>query len=102
MTADRSELPGFASIPEPDLMFADGGLDKHPLRGLIEHGPYSVRFGTPAVIRFALVAPNANMRQLRRLVSELAANAKTREVPAYYPDYPGFERAFRIPITPVD
>jgi hypothetical protein len=102
MTADGSELPGFTSIPEPDLMFANGGLDKHPLRGLIEYGPYGARYGTLAVIRFALVAPNANMQQLRRLASELAANAKTREVPAYYPDYPGFERVFRIPIAPIN
>ena len=31
MTAYSSELPGYATIPEPDLMFAQGGLDKHPL-----------------------------------------------------------------------
>jgi hypothetical protein len=98
MTTDGSELPGFTSIPEPDLMFANGGVDKHPLRGLIEHGPYGARYGTPAVIRFALVAPDANIQQLKRLASELAGNAKTREVPAYYPDYPGFERVFRVPI----
>jgi hypothetical protein len=59
MTADSSELPGFTSIPEPDLMFANGGLDKHPLRRLIEYGPYGARYETPAVIRFALVAPTA-------------------------------------------
>jgi hypothetical protein len=27
MTDHGSELPGFTSIPEPDLMFAAGGLD---------------------------------------------------------------------------
>ena len=101
MTADISELPGFTSISEPDLVFANGGLDKHPLRGLIEHGPYGAGYGTPAVIRFALLAPSANMQQLRRLVSELTVSAKTREVPAYYPDYPGFENVFRAPIAPV-
>ncbi len=83
-------------------MFAAGGLDKHPLRGLIEYGPYSARYGTPVAVRFALVGPRANMGQLRKLALELVGNAKTREVPAYYPDYPGFERVFRIPIAPVD
>jgi hypothetical protein len=102
MSGDRSELSGFTTIPEPDLMFADGGRDKHPLRGLIEHGPYGARYGTPAAIRFALVGPHASMGQLRRLAVELAGNAKTREVLAYYPDYPGFESVFRIPIAPVD
>jgi hypothetical protein len=93
---------GFTSIPEPDLMFAAGGLDKHPLRGLIDHGPYGLRYGTPATLRFALLGPNANMRQLRGLIAELSGNAKTREIPAYYPDYPGFEEVFRIPIAPID
>ena len=102
MSGNRSELPGFTSIPEPDLMFAAGGLDKHPLRGLIEYGPYSARYGTPVAVQFALVGPRANMGQLRKLALELVGNAKTREVPAYYPDYPGFERVFRIPIAPVD
>src|ERR1019366_8258519 len=44
----------YIRIPEPDLMFAAGGLDKHPLRGLIDHGPYGLRYGTPATLRFAL------------------------------------------------
>ena len=85
MTANSSELPGYATIPEPELMFAQGGLDKHSLRGLIDHGPYGLKYGTPASVRFALLAPTARMRQLRGLVAELGTGAKTREVPAYYP-----------------
>jgi hypothetical protein len=99
---DRSELPGFATIPEPDLMFAGGKRDKHPLRGLIAHGPYGLKYGTPSTLRLALLGPQANLKQLRRLVTELAGLAKTREVPAYYPDYPGFKKVFRIPIAPTD
>jgi len=33
--------PGYTSVPEPDLVFAGNRTDKHPLRGLIDHGPYS-------------------------------------------------------------
>ncbi|MBZ9857985.1 hypothetical protein LB566_29815 [Mesorhizobium sp. CA13] len=102
MTANSSELPGYTTIPEPDLMFAQGGLDKHPLRGLIDHGPYGLKYGTPTSVRFALLAPGGKMGQLRGLVAELGNGAKTREVPAYYPDYPGFEKVFRVPIAPVD
>jgi len=99
---DRSEMPGFSVIPEPDLIFAAGKRDKHPLRGLIEHGPYGLKYGTPASLRLALLAPQAYLDQLRRLVTELSGLAKTREVPAYYPDYPGFENVFRIPIALID
>lgn len=102
MNVQISELPGFSSIPEPDLMFAGGHIDKHPLRGLIVHGPYGARFGTPATIRLALMGPNGRMRQLRGLVTELISAAKTYEAPAYYPDYPGFEQVFRIPVAPLD
>lgn len=96
------ELPGFSKIPEPDLMFADGGLDKHPLRGLIERGPFGLKFGTPTNLRFALIGPNSQLRKLRELVTELSKTAKTREVPTYYPDYPGFESVFRTRIVPTD
>jgi hypothetical protein len=102
MNQPNSELSGFAKVPEPDLLFANGGLDKHPLRGLIAHGPYGSRYGSHTKLRLALLGPSANMLQLRGLVRELAGVAKTREVPAYYPDYPGFEGVFRIPIAQVE
>ena len=100
--SEGSELAGFTVVPEPELMFGDGGLDKHPLRGLIEHGPYGLKYGSPNKLRLALLAPRPNLRQLEGLVSELRGFAKTREVPAYYPDYPGFEKVFRIPLVAVD
>jgi hypothetical protein len=99
---DVSELPGFSSIPEPDLMFSGGKQDKHPLRGLIAHGPFSLKYGTLSSLRLALLAPKGNVWQLRGLVTELTDGAKVRDVPAYYPDYPGFEKLFRIPVAPID
>jgi hypothetical protein len=102
MTDSVSELSGFTSIPEPELMFSQGGLDRHPLRGLIDHGPYGLKYGAPSVLRLALLAPAGKIGQVRSLAAELARPARTREVPDYYPDYPGFERLFRIPIAPTD
>jgi hypothetical protein len=99
---DRSELPGFSVIPEPDLLFARNKRDKHPLRGLLAHGPYGLKYGAPSTLRLALLAPQANLNQLRKLVQELGSFAQTREVPAYYPDYPGFEKVFRVPIAPIE
>ena len=83
-------------------MFAGSALDKHPLRGLITNGPYGLKYGAPSTLRLALLAPSAHLNQLRRLVAELSSYAKTHEVPAYYPDYPGYEKVFRIPITAID
>jgi hypothetical protein len=34
-----SELCGYTNLIEPDLVFAGNQTDKHPLRGLINHGP---------------------------------------------------------------
>jgi hypothetical protein len=102
MTDSVSELFGFTSIPEPELMFSQGGLDRHPLRGLIDHGPYGLKYGAPSALRLALLAPAAKIGQVRSLATELARPARTREVPDYYPDYPGFETLFRIPIALTD
>lgn len=57
MTGQSSELPGYIVLPEPDLMFGGGVLDKHPLRGLISNGPYGLKYGTPSTLRLALLAP---------------------------------------------
>ncbi len=94
-------LPSYTSVPEPELLFSGGNTDRHPLRGLINYGPFSLRFGAPARIRFALVALNHDMPRLERLVAELGEIAKPREAKNYYPDYPGFEQVFRTPLSPI-
>jgi len=101
MTALSSELPGYTLLPEAELVFFDNKLDRHPLRGLIWHGPYSLKFGAPSSLRFALMAPQGDLPRLNALVQELQGTAMTREATNYYPDYPGFQKVFRIPIAPV-
>ena len=57
MMPDPSALPGYTALAEPDLVFHRGCRGKHPLSGLIEHGPYGQRFGAPSTLRLALLAP---------------------------------------------
>lgn len=102
MSTTASELCAYTSIAEPDLVFAGNQIDKHPLRGLIDHGPYSLKFGAPSRVRFALLAPQQDMRKLTALVEELKKPARPREATNYYPVYPGFQELFRIPISDQD
>ena len=98
MKPATSELCGYAPLNEPDLLFGGGKTDRHPLRGLIENGPYSLSFGAPNRVRFALLAPKQDIAKLEALVDELKRPATPREAMNYYPVYPGFEKLFRTPI----
>lgn len=102
MTGAHGELSGYTAIPEPDLVFAGKKLHKHPLTGLIQYGPYSLSLGAPSRVRFALIAPKKHMPKLTRIVSELKQKAAPREAKNYYPEYPGFQDLFRIPIADQD
>ncbi len=93
------ELNGYLTVPEPQLIFANRNVGLHPLKGLIDHGPYSMALGVPARVRLAFLAPKAGMSKLDRLVTELNRNFTPREATNYYPEYPGFEPLFRIPLN---
>jgi hypothetical protein len=101
MSGPQSELSGYATLREPDLLFAGDKLHKHPLLGLINHGPYGVKYGTPSTLRLALVAPRLHQQRLPSLIRELNGSAKPKEAVNYYPEYPGFSKVFRIPIAAV-
>jgi hypothetical protein len=102
MTAPVSELCGYTALAEPDLLFAANKTDKHPLRGLITNGPYSLKFDVPSRVRFALIAPKQNIRKLEGLVEELKKPATPIEAKNYYPVYPGFEKLLRTPLAALD
>ena len=102
MTSDRAALPGYTGLPEPDLLFHGRRTEKHPLRGLIKHGPYGLTLGSPTTVRLALLAPSADISRMTGLVDELNATARPREATNYYPEYPGFHALFRVPIAPQD
>jgi len=100
MSGGVSELAGYSSLPEPELRFAGGKKHKHPYIGLIRHGPYGQKFGTPSRLRLAIVAPNADLKRLTGVIAELSGKANPKEAVNYYPAYPGFKDVFRVPIAP--
>ncbi len=94
-----SELCGYAKIPEPELVFGHNIRNKHPLVGLIENGPYSLKYGTLNSIRIAVLAPQSDMPKLIGLIEELKKQAVPIDATNYYPIYPGFQDVFRISIA---
>jgi hypothetical protein len=94
-------LPGHLVLPEPKLRFGGDSrdaIDVHPLRGLINHGPFS-RDKLSAVsdpIRLAVIAPQSGVRRVAGLVHELHQSHKPRERRNYLPDFPGFSRIFGV------
>lgn len=96
------ELAGYAAIPEPELLFAENKKHKHPLLGLIAHGPYGLRFNAPSRVRVALLAPREHIFRLSRLVDELNRAAAPIEAKNYYPKYEGFEKVFRTALVSPD
>ncbi len=101
MSGLQSELSGYATLPEPDLLFAGNKLQKHPLLGLINHGPFGLKYGAPSTLRLALVAPRLHQQKLPTFIRELNGNAKPKEAVNYYPEYRGFSKVFRISIATV-
>lgn len=95
-------LCGYTALPEPNLLFAEGKTGKHPLMGLINHGPYGLKLGNLSNLRVALLAPHKDMSKLTGLVNELKGKAQPKEAKNYYPEYPGFQALFRIPIANQD
>lgn len=102
MNLQSSELSGYRYVPEPALVFAGNELNKHPLLGLIKHGPYGMKYASPSRLRLAVLAPRNDVRRLTRVIAELKGTAIPKEASNYYPEYPGFETLFRIPIMDPD
>jgi hypothetical protein len=100
MTNMPAELAGYSIVTEPSLVFAGGATSRHPLMGLIEAGPYGLKFGTPSTVRLAIMAPKKDIPKLQRLVAELEVRAVPREATNYYPEYPGFSALLRTPLRP--
>lgn len=102
MSNNFSEISSYTVLPEPELLFSANKTHKHPLQGLIQHGPFGLKYGTPSALRLALVEPRSGSGKLKSLVGEMSGKAKPTEAKNYYPEYPGFAELFRIPISPIN
>lgn len=85
-----SKLPPYRVIDEPALAFdpADPrAVMTHPLRGLIQFGPYSQRshvvFGS--MIRIATIGPPGAFQRIADLFKQLNSPQKAQERQAYLP-----------------
>ena len=85
-------------LPEPYLEFGDGSHHHQPRTGLLESGPFSLRYGNdiPGSVRLGFVGPaelidNGHHWFERCQKGILAAKANRRR----HADFPSFEEAFR-------
>jgi hypothetical protein len=98
------QLPSHAVFPEPRLRFAgdpNHAVDVHPLRGLLQFGPFS-RDKLSAVsnpIRLAVIAPHGGVKRIAALVNELGQRHQPRERRNYLQEFPGFGQVFGVQLA---
>lgn len=102
MSAVDAKLAPFQLLDEPVLSFSPDdprAVDIHPLRGLVNHGPFSTRsFGafTPT-LRVAMVGPQSGRDNVVALMKLVQQSHRPSDRKEYVPEYPGFQKLFGIP-----
>lgn len=98
-------LPPYSQLDEPYLQFnsdvADA-LDMHPLRGLVQHGPFSksaMETFTPQ-IRIATVGPRSGQSQVRELLGSLRNQHSSNDRAGYTPNFGGMAQTFGVDVVP--
>lgn len=99
--AQASRLPPFTLLDEPLLSFSPsdaGQVDVHPLRGLVNFGPYSKGSfgGYTSRVRIATVGPESAFKRRGELMASLRNSYQPSDRSEYVPCYPGFEALFRV------
>jgi hypothetical protein len=93
-----SQIAPHLCFPEPKLSFHPERLDDvdtHPLRGLLQFGPYSAGL-VPDPIRVATIAPAGESNRLFSFMKELNSEYEPTERKDYLPKWPGFSRVFNL------
>lgn len=96
-----TKLPPFTLLDEPYLSFSPldaTHVDVHPLRGLVNFGPYSKGSfgGFTSHVRIATVGPESAFRRRGDLMRLLQDAHQPSDRAEYVPPYPGFERLFHV------
>ncbi|OWJ90323.1 nuclease PIN [Pseudomonas sp. A46] len=99
--AQASKLPPFTLLDEPLLCFSPSDaeqVDVHPLRGLVNFGPYSKGSfgGYTSQIRIATVGPESAFKRRGELMASLRNSYQPSDRSEYVPPYPGFEALFGV------
>ncbi len=104
MAQSLSELTGYSVVSEPNLLFADGKQERHPLRGTGSIRSLRAKSGAcHEAFGLAFLFPQGLEGKLNQILTELGQTIPPREAKNYYPVYPGFEKLFRIPVeAPAD
>lgn len=94
-------MPAHTIVGEPELLFhPDRTQDRHshPLRGLLEHGPYSRSLINTVFdpIRVASIYPHGFRERTRAFFREFEMRHAAKERRAYLIDFPGFSRVFGL------
>jgi hypothetical protein len=100
--AALSKLPPHRVLKEPLLRFGSGtaGVGPHPLRGLVQHGPYSRTTFGDNPIRIAMVTTTALLPRLRSFLGGLRQQYEPSDRKKYVPTYPGFQQVFGVNLVP--
>lgn len=93
---ENSKLSSHKKIKEPELIFGDDKTDTHPLRGLINNGPYSKKYDYLNSVKLATLFPKGQSAVVSSLINQLNSQHIPIEAKEYYPDYPGFQKLFNI------
>ena len=99
------EFPGLYKIAEPNLMFdalKANPYHIHPLRGLIEFGPFSQKLAVIDKIRIGVICPKNCFHIVKNLLGEFSKSHNPAERPTYLPVYNGFEQIFKSKLDLLD
>jgi hypothetical protein len=104
MNVDDYRLPAYGLLQEPLLAFHPDrpeDCDSHPLRGLVNYGPYSRSLINNVVdpIRVAFIVPHNHSHVIRNLLAELEQSHKPKERQSYLIDFLGFSRIMGLRIV---
>lgn len=99
------EFPGLHKIEEPKLKFeayTPNPYHIHPLKGLIDFGPYSQKLSPMGKIRIATICPLNCFHIIQNLFAEFSKTYNPEERKTYLPQFIGFENIFKTKLELLD